>query len=464
MMEGQIEEEAGHGGTIDSSADLEAIVRAANDAMVCLERLLGRISTEHMRKQDRQQPFSHGSRVKLNVGGVRYETTVGTLRNQPDSMLSAMFSGQFGLQQDPDGSIFIDRDGEVFKHILAYLRDGVLDVNQDMVSRVKREFQYFNIRPQPIRRERVCAVTGLEMLKGTVPVFVTTVRSYHADEDRWKSISSPVETPRKEFAVTAVNGYIFSIGGYDGNVASKVVEKYNIEAKIWTPGPHLDTARYWHCAVTVGDAVYVLGGQDRDKCLDSVERLDKSDESWELLESMPFARKCFGACSSEGKIYVIGGADQLWAKLDSVLVLECKTMCWSNLPPLPERVSHVGVAVLKGVIFACGGEDIHSKETNVVRVFEPATQTWRLRAPMKTRRAGHTLFASNGYLFAVGGRQNSIEVMSMERYDPRTDTWEIMTAPPFPGTTTRIVTMQESVCAFAAADASELNESMIMGG
>ena len=64
--------------------------------------------------------------ITLNVGGTRYTTTLSTLTKYPDSMLGAMFSGRHNLPQQEDGSYFIDRDGEVFKYILMYLRDSTV--------------------------------------------------------------------------------------------------------------------------------------------------------------------------------------------------------------------------------------------------------------------------------------------------------------------------------------------------
>ena len=54
--------------------------------------------------------------IKLNVGGKIYETTLDTLRKDPDSMLCAMFSGRFELKaNERDGAYFIDRDGKLFR-------------------------------------------------------------------------------------------------------------------------------------------------------------------------------------------------------------------------------------------------------------------------------------------------------------------------------------------------------------
>ncbi|XP_076439454.1 uncharacterized protein LOC143279306 [Babylonia areolata] len=64
------------------------------------------------------------SKVELNVGGVRYTTSVQTLLKEEGSTLKMMFSGQHALTADKDGSYFIDRDGTHFRHILNFLRDG----------------------------------------------------------------------------------------------------------------------------------------------------------------------------------------------------------------------------------------------------------------------------------------------------------------------------------------------------
>ena len=60
----------------------------------------------------------------LNVGGVRFETTLATLTSVPGSHLEAIASPLFTqLNPDADGAYYIDRNGAHFGHILSYLRD-----------------------------------------------------------------------------------------------------------------------------------------------------------------------------------------------------------------------------------------------------------------------------------------------------------------------------------------------------
>jgi hypothetical protein len=83
--------------------------------------------------------------VDLNVGGTLYSTSRATLLRY-DSMLARMFSGRHEVKRRADGRVFIDRDGERFRHILNYLRDGDLDVELlDEATRkgLKREAAFF---------------------------------------------------------------------------------------------------------------------------------------------------------------------------------------------------------------------------------------------------------------------------------------------------------------------------------
>jgi len=67
--------------------------------------------------------------IELNVGGRVFVTTRSTLCKHSNSMLAAMFSGDLQpAQQDNKGRFFIDRNGDHFAIILAYLRDEPLQL------------------------------------------------------------------------------------------------------------------------------------------------------------------------------------------------------------------------------------------------------------------------------------------------------------------------------------------------
>ena len=105
--------------------------------------------------------------VTLDVGGTKYRTTVATLTKYPDSMLGVMFSGRHDLPQQEDGSYFIDRDGELFKYIIMYLRDHALCLSVfptfslSTLLQLKAEFEYLQLHSDEVNSIiNTCRISG----------------------------------------------------------------------------------------------------------------------------------------------------------------------------------------------------------------------------------------------------------------------------------------------------------------
>ena len=65
--------------------------------------------------------------VRINAGGIKYQTTRATLCKYPNSVLGMMFDKSSGwklscIDSEGDGSVFLDVDGIAFGQILAWLR------------------------------------------------------------------------------------------------------------------------------------------------------------------------------------------------------------------------------------------------------------------------------------------------------------------------------------------------------
>ena len=86
--------------------------------------------------------------IHLSVGGAHFTTSLTTLNSDPNSMLSAMFSGRHNLSKDEEGSYFVDRDGTHFRYILNYLRDGNAYIpmeNQELIDELYEEVCFYQI-------------------------------------------------------------------------------------------------------------------------------------------------------------------------------------------------------------------------------------------------------------------------------------------------------------------------------
>eukprot|EP01032_Pedospumella_encystans_P015825 gene15825-18077_t len=88
------------------------------------------------------------SRVKLDVGGNKFTTSLTTLRRFPDTMIGAIFSGRHALPQDEDGYHFIDRDGTHFRYILNFLRapeSFLPDLPPTQLMELREECYYYGL-------------------------------------------------------------------------------------------------------------------------------------------------------------------------------------------------------------------------------------------------------------------------------------------------------------------------------
>ena len=93
---------------------------------------------------------SQVNKVKLDVGGNIFSTSVSTLCKYGSSMLSAMFSGRHNLTESEDGTFFIDRDGTYFRYILNFLRGRILDASdlpsdRHVLREIKQEADFYQL-------------------------------------------------------------------------------------------------------------------------------------------------------------------------------------------------------------------------------------------------------------------------------------------------------------------------------
>mgnify|MGYP001319929566 CR=1 FL=1 len=132
---------------MEPTLDLDSLQRAVDALRVQESVQQERQQLETMKAAVDGNIEQFKQRVKLNVGGSKFETTLSTLTRHPDSMLAVMFSGRHEVPRDDDGYVFIDRDGTHFRIILNFLRTGALDVptSQKAASELTRELQYYQL-------------------------------------------------------------------------------------------------------------------------------------------------------------------------------------------------------------------------------------------------------------------------------------------------------------------------------
>jgi len=80
--------------------------------------------------------------VHINVGGQRFTTSVNTLQG------ASFFQNLDHLPRDGDGNIFVDRDPDLFRHVLTYLRTGrvfLQEWDKSLRERLYYESEYYQV-------------------------------------------------------------------------------------------------------------------------------------------------------------------------------------------------------------------------------------------------------------------------------------------------------------------------------
>jgi hypothetical protein len=132
-------------------------------------------------------------RVELNIGGYHFETSAQSLRCVPHTFFDAYFSGWYAQDVCDDGSIFVDRHGEYFGHILEYMRDGVVSVaepgacpSMSLLRALKREFGFYCIElcgEEPVEPEMAFVMGGITGDDDDTCFMLSSMERYDASID-----------------------------------------------------------------------------------------------------------------------------------------------------------------------------------------------------------------------------------------------------------------------------------------
>jgi hypothetical protein len=374
--------------------------------------------------------------VELNIGGYRFETSVRTLRRIPQTFFDAYFSGRYAQDVCNDGSIFVDRDGEHFGHILEYMRDGMVAVAEagaypsvSLLRVLKREFGFYCIElsmegsAEPEQPELALVMGG----SGDDESTLSSMGQYDAELNEW-STKAAMGTGRIDFGACTFDGKVYVIGGtdVDSNYLSSV-EKYSPSSDTWIAVAPLPDTRAFCAAVSVGSAIFVLGGvigSDNEVQEEkSVLKFDSVQGVWSRVAPMPEVTSPCVACVVGTDIYVFGGAGEEEYD-DSVCKYSTEGNTWSVLAPMPDFILGHSVSVIDGLIYIIGAGNGVEGSRNFWR-FEPVTGVWTTLASTLHYRFFAASFVLGGCLYAAGAQRErrGAVARTVERYDAATDTW-----------------------------------------
>jgi hypothetical protein len=365
--------------------------------------------------------------VRLNIGGYHYDTSVQTLRRLPATFFGSYFSGRYPQDVCTDGSIFVDRDGENFGHILEYMRDGNLSVAEpgarpslSLLRALKREFGFYCIPiPIPAPSQSVIVVGG--DADGSIEEF-------DASSEEWKVLDRTDTTlVRNVRGCAVIAGDVWLIG-------ELYLRKYNPFTGIAGVASRLPEGRRGHTTTTIGTVIFIIGGKDHET---DVLKFETTTGTWTRgCDVVDSETRSSVAVAVGTDIYLFGGDDaplmregwvQTFHATDNNFKYDTVGDVWTiaddvddeveyaqQMLPIP-ALNHSAILFNELVyIVGAGPGGRHALR------FDPTVKRWAILKNMVKDMRGCATFVLDGSLYAAGGNVRPSEVV---RYDSSDDTW-----------------------------------------
>ncbi|XP_076592725.1 kelch-like protein 23 [Chaetodon auriga] len=263
------------------------------------------------------------------------------------------------------------------------------------------------------------------------------VGGYHwrplSEVQRWDPLSGEwvqgedmPDHSKESYAVALLGCTIYVSGGYRTNTTEVLdtVWEYNSDSDCWTEGQRMLTARYYHCSVACCGCVYVMGGYRGGSAMPRTELFDPLKRRWMAAADMVQGVGNASATVLGNNIYVAGGnyGFKDSCSYNKIQSYKVDVDQWSILTTCPHAEYGMCLVSLNSSLYLVGGR------TTLAKRFDPDTEEWIPLASMRERRVECGAVAMLGSVYVTGGYSCSqgTYLQSMEKYDPHTDTWDIV--------------------------------------
>jgi len=272
------------------------------------------------------------------------------------------------------------------------------------------------------------------------------------------SKAAPFPEPDEELYGSVVNGKMYVVGGFaqipnptgaNGRVPPGFIYEYDPGPDKWTKKKSLPVGVHHQAQAVYNGKLYIFGG-----CLRAITgeagttnawEFDPAADSYKALAPMPVKRCSMKAETVNGKIYVIGGLEPFENGKGTRVtgrneMYDPVANTWTERSPMPTARDHAFSGVVSNKIYIIGGRIgagnvPATTNIDVVEEYDPATNLWGVvKDRMPTPRSGGGEATYDGKIYVGGGelqtRQLAAAFRALERYDPASNTWEILPSMP----------------------------------
>ncbi|XP_053990936.1 kelch-like protein 1 isoform X2 [Hylaeus volcanicus] len=400
---------------------------------------------EEEKKKISDQVLAAENTIQINVGGTVFETSKHTLTQQPQSLFQTLLSDTNPVPRDRHGNIFLDRDSDLFKCILQFLRypqcrPAVRDAVES--HSLCQETAYYGIKlfSHPL----VFALGGCDH-HGPV----SSMEILDKTQDAWRPCHSLItrqkffryciffifHTPARRYFASAIQlGSIYAFGGQNSEYKALCdVEVYDILRDTWfsgnsllcferesiviNVGPSLITPRRNTTSASLGNRFFTIGGFDGANRISTVEAYDPRMKNWCQVASLNTPRSSSCSAVVDDSIFAIGGTSG--ERLRSIEKYESRADRWVTLSGgLSEIRSAATSSTFLGAIYVFGGINQLNKILSSVESFDEWLYRHNLNIPLMESACASTPDS----IILTGGHNETILNNSFF-YQPELDEW-----------------------------------------
>uniref|UniRef100_A0A8C9TRR6 Kelch like family member 10 n=1 Tax=Scleropages formosus TaxID=113540 RepID=A0A8C9TRR6_SCLFO len=252
------------------------------------------------------------------------------------------------------------------------------------------------------------------------------IEAYDGLTDHWLNVTVEEESPRAYHGAAYLDGFVYCIGGFDGEEYFSSVRKLNPVTRTWHQAAPMHSRRCYVSVAVLEGLLYAMGGFDGYVRLDSAEQYDPEANQWTVVSSMHERRSDASATTLRGKVYICGGFNGNEC-LSTAEHYNPESNQWTLIAPM--RSPRSGVGVIAGATARgpkrdsfVGGFDRANRLQNA-EAYNPLTDSWRAVPTMFNPRSNFGIEVMDDLLFVVGGFNGLYTTFNAEYYDQKTDKW-----------------------------------------
>lgn len=248
------------------------------------------------------------------------------------------------------------------------------------------------------------------------------IEVYDTRAQSWVNMTCNGESPRAYHGTAFLNGFVYCIGGFNGEDYFNSVRRFDPITRTWGEVGPMHSRRCYVSVCVLGAHIYAMGGFDGQERLDTVERYEPESNQWSMLAMMHAKRSDASATILDGRVYICGGFDGNEC-LFTAEHYTPQTGQWTLISPMWSRRSGLGVIEYDGHVYAVGGFDGFNR-LRTVEMYDPQTNSWSIVPDMISRRSNFGIEVVDELLFVAGGYTGLTTTCKVECYDKEAAQWQ----------------------------------------